>query len=76
MNYNYTKIKAPISGTITSRLVNLGDQITNNQQMFDIVDFDSMVARVYLPEKHLPMLKVGQKANIQSQAWVITLLKE
>jgi membrane fusion protein (multidrug efflux system) len=66
----YTEVKAPISGTVTSRLVRLGDQIKVGQHLFDIVDFDSMVARVYVPEKNLARLHDGQPARITVQALV------
>jgi len=65
---SYTEVRAPISGTITQRLVNLGDHVTINQHLFDIVDFDSIVARVYVPEKELPRLAEGQSARITSPA--------
>jgi membrane fusion protein (multidrug efflux system) len=64
----YTQVKAPISGTITSRRVKLGDQVSLNQHLFDIVDFDSLVARVYVPEKSLALLAPGQLARVTSQA--------
>ena len=64
----YTQVKAPISGTVTARLVKLGDQVSINQHLFDIVDFDSMVARVYVPEKNLSQLRPGQVARISAQA--------
>ena len=57
-----------VSGTITGRLVNLGDQVTVGQHLFDLVDFDSIVARIYVPEKDLPRLKVGQTAWVTSQS--------
>ncbi len=69
LNYDYTIIRAPIAGTVTQRLINLGDQVTNNKHLFDIVDFDTMVARIYLPEEHLKHLRVGQVANIRSQSF-------
>jgi len=61
---SYTEVRAPIGGTITRRLVNLGDQVTVNQHLFDIVDFDSLVARVYVPEKELQRLDVGLPARL------------
>jgi len=60
----YTEVRAPISGTITARMVKLGDQIQVGQHLFDMVDFDSIVARVYVPEKHLPDLAKGQVARV------------
>lgn len=65
----YTAVTAPISGTVTQRMVNVGDQITVNQHLFDIVDFDSIVARIYVPEKSLPRLAPGQTAHLFSDAF-------
>ncbi len=65
---SYTEVRAPISGIVTERLVNLGDSVTINQALFKIVDFDSIVARVYAPEKDLRRLAVGQPARIFAAA--------
>ncbi len=65
-NLGYTEVRAPISGTITGRHVNHGDQITVNQHLFDLVDFDTIVARVYVPEKELARLRVSQAARLYS----------
>ncbi len=64
----YTEVRAPISGVITERMVNLGDSVTVNQPLFRIIDFDSIVARVYVPEKDLRRLRVGQPARIHAPA--------
>jgi membrane fusion protein (multidrug efflux system) len=65
---SYTEVRAPISGTITARHVNIGDQVTVNSHLFDIVDFDSIVARVYVPEKELARLRAGLEARILAEA--------
>ncbi len=65
---SYTEVRAPISGTVTERHVKVGDQVSVNQELFDIVDFDSIVARVYVPEKELVRLDVGQEARIAPEA--------
>jgi membrane fusion protein (multidrug efflux system) len=65
---SYTEVRAPISGTITSRLVNLGDQVQIGQHLFDMVDFNSIVALVYVPEKHLNALRPGLPARIRAQS--------
>lgn len=65
---SYTEVRAPISGTITQRLVNVGDYVTPNQQLFSMVDFNSIVARVFVPEKELPRLQRGLTARVGSPA--------
>lgn len=64
----YTRIRAPIAGTVTARYVNRGELVRPNQHLFDIVDFDSLVARIYVPERDLPRLVVGQTARVVAPA--------
>jgi membrane fusion protein, multidrug efflux system len=60
----YTVVRAPIAGTISRRMVKYGDLVNLNQHLFDIVDFESMVARVYVPEHELATLQVGQPVRV------------
>jgi len=64
----YTQVRAPIAGVVTERLVNLGDHVTVNQPLFRIVDFDSIVARIYVPEKDMVRLEKGQPARLRADA--------
>ncbi|CAM2067497.1 Efflux RND transporter periplasmic adaptor subunit [Sulfidibacter corallicola] len=66
LDLDYTVIRAPIAGTVTQRLVNLGDQISANQHLFDLVDFGTVVARLYVPEKYLPDLRLELPARIRT----------
>ncbi len=65
----YTQIRAPIQGKITQRLVKVGDQISAGQHLFTIIDFDSIVARLYVTEKSLSMLKENQMVRVESTAF-------
>jgi membrane fusion protein (multidrug efflux system) len=65
---SYTQVRAPIAGTVTRRLVGVGDHISVNQHLFDIVDFESIVARIHVPEKELGRLAVGQAVRIVAPA--------
>ena len=61
---SYTEIRSPIPGTVTDRRVNVGDYVRPQEQLFTIINFESIVAKVYLPEEHLPELKPGQQAEL------------
>ena len=65
---SYATVTAPISGIVTERLVNLGDHVETHAKLFEIVDFDSIVARVFVPERQLPALFVGQPARVLAQS--------
>lgn len=64
----YTVVRAPIAGTVTMRMVKRGDHVNVQQPLFQITDFDSLVARVYVPEKELAALQPGLRARITAPA--------
>jgi len=64
----YTSVDAPISGVVTERMVNLGDYVTINQPLFQVVDFNSIVARIFVPEKELVRLHPDQEARVRADA--------
>lgn len=64
----YTEVRAPIAGTITNRLVNLGDHVQLGQHLFDMVDFESIVARIFVPEKNLKRLRRDLTARVRASA--------
>jgi membrane fusion protein (multidrug efflux system) len=65
---SYTEVRAPIDGTIAARMVNLGNFVSENQPLFQLVDFDSIVARIYVPESDLRTIAVGQPARLSADA--------
>ena len=67
-NLTYTEVRAPFAGVVTERMVNVGDFVTLNQPLFRIIDFDSIVARIYVPQKELPSLAPELAARITADA--------
>jgi membrane fusion protein (multidrug efflux system) len=65
---SYTEVRAQISGTVTQRMVAIGDQVQIGQELFELIDFESIVARVYVPEKHITELRTGLPAQVSAQA--------
>jgi membrane fusion protein (multidrug efflux system) len=63
-----TVISAPFSGVLTRRFVDEGAFVSNGAQVFEITDFSSLVARVYVPERELDRIAVGQPAEIVGKA--------
>jgi len=63
-----TTVAAPFSGTITHRLVQTGQTVKPGEELFGIADFDPMVARIFLPEREVLDLQVGQEAQISLKA--------
>ncbi len=63
-----TKVRAPMAGTVTERFVNEGAFVTSGAQIVSIVDFTSLVARVFIPERELDRVRVGQPAQVVGKA--------
>jgi membrane fusion protein (multidrug efflux system) len=64
----YTRVRATIGGTITQRFIRAGDQVNPGTELFEIIDFESLVARIYVPEQELGKLRPGQPARIHAPA--------
>jgi RND family efflux transporter MFP subunit len=62
----YTRIDSPIDGIVSRRLVSVGDRITTTTHVFSVVNLDSMIAVVYVPEREIDQVAVGQPARIVS----------
>jgi|AP95_1055475.scaffolds.fasta_scaffold06567_4 membrane fusion protein (multidrug efflux system) len=61
-----TAIRAPFSGVITFRQVQVGARVTPGMKLFDLVKLDDMIARVFVPGKYLTAVSTGQRAQVQS----------
>ena len=64
--FEYTEVRAPIKGTITLRDVKVGDQVGSGRKIFEIIDFDSTVAIIHVPEQYLPKLRPDMEARLIS----------
>ena len=65
----YTTVKSPISGVVTERLVDVGDRVSANQQLLTLQEFPPLWARIFVPEKSMPKIKIGQLARISMETY-------
>ena len=68
LNLTYTRVQAPISGVVTRRMVELGDLVRANQELFVIADLDKLLARIFIPERRMYQVRPGQEATIVVEA--------
>ncbi|NIO00875.1 MAG: efflux RND transporter periplasmic adaptor subunit [Candidatus Latescibacteria bacterium] len=64
LRYEYTKIRAPFDGVITLREVDRGENVSIGSILFEIADTNPLLVRLYLPEKEIASVKVGQEVLI------------
>jgi len=65
----YSEIHSPITGVITERLIDVGDRVTGNQEVFSVEEFPPLWAKIFVPEKDWPQLKVAQKAQVRLETF-------
>lgn len=63
-----TRVTAPFAGTVTERFVTEGAFVSAGAQLISVTDFTTLVALVYVPEKELDRIAVGQEAEIVGKA--------
>ena len=64
LNFEYSKIRAPIDGIITSRYVKLGQSIDADGQAFRITDTSELLAYLQIPQGELAKFAAGQAATL------------
>ncbi len=63
-----TVIRAPFGGRVTRREIQLGQHVRPGDTLFQITDFDPLIARIYLSEGDIVGLTEGTEARIQLNA--------
>ena len=65
----YYTVRAPISGVVTERRIEPGDLAVNRAHLFTIAQTDTLRARVRVSELDLPLIKIGQGAQVELDAY-------
>jgi HlyD family secretion protein len=61
-------VKAPVGGIVTSKLADVGELLPPRGPILVITDLDHAWANVYVDERMVPSLKIGQPATIVTDA--------
>jgi HlyD family secretion protein len=61
-------VKAPVSGIVTSKLMDAGEMAAPRAALAVITDLDHAWANIYVDERLVPTLKIGQAAAILTDA--------
>ena len=60
----FSLVRAPFTGRITSRMVNIGQNVNQATELFLIADFNPLLAVVHVPSKEFKLLKQDQAVNL------------
>jgi len=65
LNYDYSKIRATISGVVSTREIKLGQNIEVSDVAFRITDTSELIAYLQIPQSELAKFSVGHSASLQ-----------
>jgi membrane fusion protein, multidrug efflux system len=64
LNLSYTLIVAPVTGAVTNRTVEVGQNVSIGQEMLRIINFDGIWVTANFKETQLKYMRVGQPVTI------------
>jgi len=67
LRLDYMSIRSPIAGWVGERLTKIGARVQPSDKLFSVVNNTQIIAVVYVPEKNINELKIGQQAIITSE---------
>lgn len=65
----FTRITAPVAGTVTGKFVEQGGAVSANTKMFDLADDSQLVVRVHVSELDVVRLGEGRTVSLQLDAY-------
>jgi HlyD family secretion protein len=67
-NIRDTQLFSPVGGVVTTRLVDPGEMLAPGAPAMVITDLDHAWANVYVEEPHVPLIKLGEAADVLTDA--------
>ncbi len=64
LNFSYTTVRAPFSGRVTARLVDVGQNLSLGSALFVMADFEPLLARVHVPSREFNKLRQDQLVDL------------
>lgn len=62
-------ITAPTNGTITTRMIDVGEVVAAGTPLLELVDLDRLYLKVYVPEVQIGKIRLGLPARIYTDAF-------
>jgi membrane fusion protein (multidrug efflux system) len=68
LNLQYTKITAPVSGMVSDRTVEVGQNVAPGQELMKVINLDDIWITANFKETQLRSMKPGQRATVEVDA--------
>jgi multidrug efflux pump subunit AcrA (membrane-fusion protein) len=68
LELNKSKVKAPFSGIVKEKIVQMGGFIQSGTDLFELMDISKVLVRINIPEKEMRFASVGKAVSIRLDA--------
>jgi membrane fusion protein, multidrug efflux system len=68
LNLQYTKIVAPVSGIVSNRTVEVGQNVAPGQELMKVINLDDIWITANYKETQLRSMKMGQRVTVEVDA--------
>jgi HlyD family secretion protein len=65
----YTRVIAPVSGTVIRRDVELGETVLPGSALMTLADLSTMEVKVYIPGPMLGKIRIGQRVDLVTDSY-------
>jgi len=63
-----TRIRSPVDGVITERMLKPADLVATTSKLFKVVDLQSLTAVVHVPEREAGFVRTGQRVEVMADS--------
>lgn len=64
-NFNFTEVRAPVSGVVVSRSLEEGDLAPSGQTLFELASDSGYETRIFLPVQDWQSVRIGQNVELR-----------
>ncbi len=68
LEFRYTEVRAPFAGRVTAKEIVVGKAIQPGGHLFTLADLRTLIVKLFLPEKDVFQLEVGQPVQLVPEA--------
>ncbi len=64
LDLDRTTVRSPFAGQVVTRLVDIGQNVTDGTPLFAVADFNPLLARVHVPAKEFRRIQIDQDVEL------------
>lgn len=68
LNLNYTKVVAPVTGIVSNRTVEVGQNVAPGQELMKVINLDDIWITANFKETQLRDMRIGQRVSVEVDA--------